>query len=386
MDFNLSRSQKQIQKAAWEFARGKFDREMVVDRSRSQSFPRQILEKAGELGFIGIHFDESYEGGGMGLLEHVLVCESLCRKDSTQGSALMSAGYASEVLLRFGGSELCERYLPSVVSGQAVSTGAFLEKSGPDPGATAATGKKTGSGWYINGVKQFVPFADQAAFYIVLCRTDSHAPAAKGGLSLVLAEAGREGIQVSRPSDKLGGRMITFAEVLFSNLHIPLSNTIGDEGRGYSHLQRFLLENRIQIAAMALGTAQGAFDRALAHARQRRQFGKTLAEFPVTRHKLAEMAAQIESARCLTYSAAAGFDRGKATHRDSSIAKLMAARCAVAVADEAIQLLGGYGYMTEYEVEHFYRDAKHAEIFQGPPSVQKSIIADELIGKPPPRR
>jgi len=386
MDFNLSKAQKQIQKAAWEFARGKFDREMILARSLTQSFPRRILEEAGDLGFIGIHFDEAYDGGGLGSLEHVLVSETLCRKDSTLGSALMFAGYGAEFLLRFGDPELCKKHLPSVANGRTISTGAFLENPGHDPGATAATGEKTESGWCINGVKQFVPFADQADFYIVLCRTDSRTSAAKDGLSLFLAEAGRQGIQVNKPCDNLGGRMIGFAEVSFADVHVPHSNMIGTEGTGYSHLQRFLLENRIQIAAMALGTAQGAFDRALAHVRQRRQFGKTLAEFPVTRHKIAEMAARIEGARYLTYCAADGFDQGRATHRDSAMAKLMAARCAMAVTDEAIQLLGGYGYMTEYEVEHFYRDAKHAEIFQGPPGVQKNIIADELIGKPGPGR
>ncbi len=382
MDFQLSRPQKDIRKAAWEFARGKFDKEMIIDQSRDQDFPLEILRKAGELGFTGIHFDESLEGGGMGLFENVLVGETFCRKDSTLGTALMFTGYAAECLLRFGDPALSEKFLPAIAGGQAISTGAFLEpETGGDVSALQTTANRTETEWVLNGSKAFVPFGDQADFYIVLCRTGPEATPKNRGLSMLLAESGREGVHAEERAEKLGGRMVPFTRVRFEHVRLPLSHLVGAEGEGYSQFNRFLIENRIQIAALALGTAQGAFDRALAYVKERAQFGKKLAQFQVTRHKLAEMSAQIEAARYLVYYAAARFDQGGATAADAAMAKLTAARCATAVTDEAIQLLGGYGYMTEYEVEHFHRDAKHAEIFQGPPGVQKDVIADELIGK-----
>jgi alkylation response protein AidB-like acyl-CoA dehydrogenase len=213
---------------------------------------------------------------------------------------------------------------------------------------------------------------------LVLCDVETENGA---GVSLIVVEADAKGIRVSDAGEKLGGRLMPFADVAFENVSVPQTNMIGKPGDGPKILERFLCENRIQIAGMALGTAQGAFDRALDYVKQREQFGRKLAQFQVNRHKLADMAAKLESARYLTYYAAWSFDNKKPEPRLASMAKLTAARTAAAVCDEAIQLLGGYGYTTEYEVEHFFRDAKQAEIFQGGPSVQKDIIADEIIGK-----
>ena len=382
MDFKLTKPQKEIKKAAWEFARGKFDKEMIIEQSKTQTFPMDILKQAGELGFIGIHFDEAYEGGGLGLFEDVLLTETFCRKDSTLGTALKFSAYAAECLVRFGDKSLKEKFIPPITGGEMISTGAFLE---PDQGYDLSTVKTTAAlddtEWVINGVKAFVPFGDQAGVYVVLCATDQAVEPKTKGMSMFLVESDREGVFIENRSEKLGGRMVPFAQVRFENVRVPFANLVGNEGMGHDQLDRFFTENRIQVAAMALGTAQGAFDRALAYVKEREQFGKKLAQFQVTRHKLADMAAQIEAARYLTYYAATRFDQGKASSRDAAIAKLTAGRAAMAVADEAVQLLGGYGYMTEYEVEHFYRDAKHAEIFQGPPGVQKDIIADDVIGK-----
>jgi alkylation response protein AidB-like acyl-CoA dehydrogenase len=381
MNLNLSKAQEEIKKAAWEFARGKFDKEMIIEEAKNQHLPEEILKKAGDLGFIGIHFDESFDGAGMGLFEYVLVCETFCRRDSTLGQALMFSAYAAECLLRFDGGGLCEKFLPPVAGGRMISTGAFLE---PEPaaegGGLRTTARKSPSDWHINGIKSFVPFGDRADFYVLTCATEPDAGKSGDGISMLLVESDREGVQAGRRLQKLGGRMVPFCEVRFENVAVPLSNLIGAEGKGRRQLERFFMENRIQVAAMALGTAQGAFDRALAYVKDRAQFGKKLAEFPETRHKLADMAAEIESARFLTYSAAARFDEGKATARDAATAKLVAARSAMSAADQAVQLLGGYGYMTEYEVEHFYRDAKHAEIFQGAPALQRDLIADAVLG------
>ena len=381
MDFSLSKSQKEIQKAAWEFAKGEFDKEQIMEWSIDQKFPEALIKKTGALGFIGIHYPEDIDGGGMGLLENVLVGEAFCRKDSTLGAALMFTGYASECLVRFGDEMLKKKFLPQVVNGQSISTGAF---SDPDQGGDIrqirTTAVKNGDNWQITGKKALVPFGGMAGFYVVLCNTDPH-PAPTHGMSLILVESDREGIVVHHPPQKLGGRLMPFVDVSFDQVTVPESHLIGKQGNGYDQAQIFFTENRIQIAGLALGTAQGAFDRALDYVKQREQFGKKLAAFQVTRHKLASMATKIEAARFLTYYAAWCFDTQKPEPRFAAMAKMTAARAAVEVADEAIQLLGGYGYMTEYEVEHFYRDAKQTEIFQGPPLVQKDIIADSLIGK-----
>jgi len=381
MDFSLSKPQKEIQKAAWEFAKGEFDKEQIMDWSKEQKFPETLIKKSGALGFIGIHYPEDIDGGGMGLLENVLVGEAFCRKDSTLGAALMFTGYASECIIRFGDQSLKKKFLPQVINGQIISTGAFSEPNqGEDIRQIRTHAIKTGDNWQITGKKTFVPFGGTAGFYVVLCSTEPNAGPGEG-MSLILVESDRKGISIASPSQKLGGCLMPFSDVTFDQVTVPESHLIGTQGKGFQHVQEFFTENRIQIAGLALGTAQGAFDRALDYVRQREQFGKKLAAFQVTRHKLASMAAKIEAARFLTYYAAWCFDNKKGEPRHASMAKMTAARAAVEVADEAIQLLGGYGYMTEYEVEHFYRDAKQAEIFQGPPSIQKDIIADSLIGK-----
>ena len=238
-----------------------------------------------------------------------------------------------------------------------------------------------GDNWIINGAKSYVPNGSGAGVYVVLCRTDPDIQPASKGMTLILVDADRPGITASAVGMQLGGNLVPFSHVTFENVRVPKTCTIGNPGSGHAQLHQFLNENRIQIAAMALGTAQGAFDRAVDYVKQREQFGKKLAQFQVTRHKLAEMAARLDATRMLIYFAAWHFDQNKCDARTAATAKLFACRTAMEVSDEAIQLLGGYGYMTEYEIEHFYRDAKTLEIFQGPPIVVKDIIADQVIGK-----
>lgn len=383
MDFSLTKSQKEIVKAAWAFAKGEFDKERILELSRNQEFPKDILQKAGDLGFIGIHFPESCDGGGMGLFENVLVAEAFCRKDSTLGSALMFTGYAAECLLRSTDDERRNKILPRVAAGEMILTGAFQEPGfGCDVSKIQTSAVHRNSDWAINGTKASVPFGTLAGAYVVLCATETeHDDKLTSPASLFFVEADRKGVHASDAGEKLGGRLMPFADVAFDDVVVPPGNLIGKPGGGAPILAAFLCENRIQIAGMALGTAQGAFDRALDYVKQREQFGRKLAQFQITRHKLAEMAAKIETARYLTYYAAWSFDNGKPEARLASMAKLTSTRAAVEVCDEAIQLLGGYGYTTEYEVEHFFRDAKHAQIFQGGPSVLKDIIADEIIGR-----
>jgi len=378
----LNRSQKEIQKAARDFAKGEFDKELALELDRKHEYPIKIWKKAAGLGFVGIHFPEEYSGQGLGVLECILVAEEFCSRDSGIGAALILSSFASECILRFGSDALKEKFLPPVAEGKMLSGGAFTEPNhGSDITFMDTSAEREGDEWVINGTKIFISNGGLASFYTVLCQTDPDSKPSYRGISMILVEADREGVSATDVGEKMGIRMIPTAEVVFKNVRVPASNLIGEEGRGFYQVLEFFDESRILVAAQALGTAQGAFDRALAYVKQREQFGKKIAQFQVTQHKLADMATKIELARLITYKAAWSFDQGNMDVKLTSMAKMYAARTAVEVADEAIQLLGGYGYMAEYEVERFYRDARITEIYEGTKEIQKNTIASTILGK-----
>ncbi len=382
MEFELTTEQQDIQKAVRDFAKGEFDKDLALELEEKHEFPKKIWKKAGNLGLIGVHFPEEYSGQGLGSLEDILVIEELCRGDSTIGSAVALSSFASELIMHYGNDEMKARFLPKVAEAKMLSAGAFTE---PDHGSDITfmntTAVKEGDEWVINGGKTFITNGGLAGFYCVLCQTDSEAKPGYRGMSVILVEADREGLSTADVGNKMGIRMMATAEVTLKDVRVPLTNLIGEEGKGFYHVLHFFDESRIQIAAQALGTGQGAFDRALAYVKQREQFGKKIAQFQVTQHKLADMATKLELARLITYKAAWNFDQGRIDPKLTSMAKMYAARTAVEVADEAIQLLGGYGYMAEYEVERFYRDAKITEIYEGTKEIQKNTIASAVIGR-----
>ncbi len=382
MEFELTKTQKQIQKAVRDFVKGEFDRDLALELDQSHEFPKKIWQKAGDLGLLGIHFPEAYSGQGLGSMEDILVIEELCRGDSSIGSAVALAGFASELILHYGSDEQKEKFLPPVAEGRMLSAGAFTEPAhGSDITFMDTTAVKEGDEWVLNGVKIFITNGGLAGFYSVLCQTDPEANPSYRGQSMILVEADREGLTTADVGAKMGIHMMATTEVSFKDVRVPQSNLIGKEGKGFYQVLNFFDESRIQVAAQALGIAQGAFDRALAYVKQREQFGKKIAQFQVNQHKLADMATKIELARLITYKAAWNFDQGRIDPKLTSMAKMVAGRTAVEVADEAIQLLGGYGYMTEYEVERFYRDAKITEIYEGTREIQKNTIASAVIGK-----
>ncbi|MBW2176223.1 MAG: acyl-CoA dehydrogenase [Deltaproteobacteria bacterium] len=382
MEFELDRTQKEIQKAVRDFAKGEFDKELALELDRKHEFPKKIWQKAGNLGLIGVHYPEEYSGQGLGSIEDIIVIEELCRGDSTIGSAVALASFASELVLHYGSDELKQKYLPQVAEGKMLSAGAFTEPDhGSDITAMDTTAVKDGDEWVVNGVKTFITNGGLAGFYSVLCQTDPDVQPSYRGLSVILVEADREGLSTVDVGEKMGISMMATSEVILKDVRVPAGNLIGEENKGFYHVLHFFDESRIQVAAQALGTAQGAYDRALSYVKQREQFGKKIAQFQVTQHKLADMATKIELSRLITYKAAWNFDQGRIDPKLTSMAKMYAARTAVEVADEAIQLLGGYGYMKEYEVERFYRDAKITEIYEGTKEIQKNTIASAIIGK-----
>jgi alkylation response protein AidB-like acyl-CoA dehydrogenase len=382
MEFGLTKTQIDIQKAVRDFCKGEFDKDLALELDQKHEFPRKIWQKAGEIGLIGVHFPEAYSGQGMGCLECILVVEELCRNDSGIGACVALSGFASELLLHYGSDALKEKFLPEVAEGRMLSAGAFTE---PDHGSDITylntTAVKDGDEWVINGAKTFITNGGMAGFYNVLCQTDPDAKPGYRGMSVILVEAGTPGLSTQDVGQKMGIRMMATTEVILKDVRVPLTNLIGKENKGFYQVLNFFDESRIQVAAQALGTAQGAFDRALAYVKQREQFGKKIAQFQASQHKLADMATKIELSRLITYKAAWNYDQGNVDPKLTSMAKMFAARTAVEVCDEAIQLMGGYGYMAEYEVERFYRDAKITEIYEGTKEIQKNTIAGGLLGK-----
>jgi alkylation response protein AidB-like acyl-CoA dehydrogenase len=383
MEFELSKEQKEIQKAVRDFVKGEFKKDAIEALIEAHAYPVEIWKKAAELGFIGIHFPEKYSGQGLGVMENILVAEELCRGDSTVGACLMLADFASEIVLHFGSEAQKAKWLPKVAEGEVLSCGAFTEPNhGSDITRMDTVAHRDGNEWVINGTKIFITNGGPlAGFYSVLCQTDENASPPYRGLSLILVEADRPGVGTADVGRKMGIQIMHTAEVTFKDVRVPLDNLIGKEGRGFYQVLEFFDESRILIAAQGLGTAQGAFDRALAYVKGREQFGKSIASLQATQHKLADMATKIELARLMTYKAAWNFDQGRIDPKLTSMAKMFAARTAVEVCDEAIQLLGGYGYMAEYEVERFYRDAKITELYEGTKEIQKNTIASAVLGK-----
>ncbi len=382
MDFKLSTEQNSIQKAAREFATGEFDKEIALELERTHTFPTKIWKKACELGFMGIHFPEKYGGQEYGIFENILVVEEFCRQDSGIGVAISLADFSSEIILRFGNDKQKEKYLIPLAEGKAISSGGFTEPDhGSDITLMNTTAVKQGDDYVINGVKTFITNGTISDFVMVLCQTNEDAKPTYRGQSVIIVEKETPGYTTSDVGEKMGIKMSPTGELSFNNVRVPVSNLVGEEGKGFYQVLEFFDESRVEIAAQALGIAQGAFDRALDYTKKRTQFGKKLAQFQVTQHKLADMAVKLDTARLIVYKAAWNYDRGKIDPKLTSIAKMYAARVAVEVTNEAVQLLGGYGYMLEYEVERFYRDARITEIYEGTREIQKNTIASALLGK-----
>ncbi|HDM35941.1 MAG TPA: acyl-CoA dehydrogenase, partial [Candidatus Syntrophoarchaeum butanivorans] len=365
MDFELTEEQKDIAKAAREFAEGEFDKDYAMECDQEHKFPRELVRKAGELGFIGVHYPEEYGGAGLGALENALIVEEMCRVDSTLGLCIALPDFACEIIKWFGTEEQKKKYLPKVCSGEWISAGIFTEPDhGSDITELSTTAVKDGDEWVINGTKTFITNGEIADFGVILVQTNPDAKPKYRGMSTIIVE--KDCWEAADVGSKMGIRATSTAELSFDNARVPLENLVGEENRGFYQVLEFFDESRIEIAAQALGTAEAAFDRTMEYIKQRELHGKKLAEFQITRHKIADMATKIEAAKLLTYKAAWNFDNGRRIDPVlTSMAKWFAARTAVEVADEAIQLHGGYGYITEYEVERIYRDAKITEIYEG---------------------
>jgi alkylation response protein AidB-like acyl-CoA dehydrogenase len=376
MDFNLTREQVDIQKAAKEFAKGEFDPDAALEYDEKQQFPSAIWKKAAELGFVAVHFPEEYGGQDLGLFENVLIIEAFCQQDSGIGMALALSDFGSEMILRHGNDDQKKRILPIVAQGEGIVTVAFLEQ-GYSLAPFETTARMNTNSYILNGKKSFVTLGELAQYMMVVCQTKLDDPF---GQSAILADREADGIDIVSMGEKMGMRTIPVAQVSFTNARIPQENLIGKEDKGYFQLRDFYNEARIETGAMGIGIAQGGLDRAIEYSKKREQFGRAIVTFDVIRNKLADMYAEVELARLVAYKAAWSFDNGSPDIRSSLLSKMIAARAAYRVTNDALQIHGGQGYMTEGHIEHYYRDAKVLDLFLEPGQLQRNILADQITG------
>jgi acyl-CoA dehydrogenase len=370
MDFNLSKEQADIQKAAREFAAGEFDPDRILEWDLNQEFPVSTWKKACDLGFQGVHFPEVYGGQGLELLDHALIIEAFCRQDSGVGLAMALSDFGAEMVLAQGTDKQKRQVLPFLAQGKGWLTLAFLEE-GYDLSTFQTIAHKNGKGYTIQGKKSYVTLAGMAQYVVVVSQAES-----KDILAMDC-----KGIERANMGDKLGMRMIPMQSVSFHGVRVKGEELLGQEGKGASYLREFLNAARVEAGAAGIGIAQGAFDRALDYARKREQFGKAIVTFDPIKNKLANMMAQVEMARWIVYRAASSLDQKKPDDRWTLLAKMIATKAALDVANDAIQIHGGYGYMTEGQVEHFYRDAKALDLFMESGSIEKSMLADQIAGR-----
>ena len=382
MNFELTQSQKAIMTAAREFANKEFDPDLAYELEKKHQFPLELYKKAASLGFVAPYVDEAFGGDGLSILENALIVEEFCRADSSIGLALDLAALPCKFLYRYGNQEQKSKYLPKITSGEF---GAAIALTEPDHGSditsmeTVAT-KQSGS-YRLSGAKTFITNGTIADFYAVLCQTNPNASPKYKGMSILIVDRDMIGknFKVNELGEKLGIRLTSSAELVFDDLEVPAANLLGEEGKGFYQAMGFFEESKIEIAAQAVGVAQGAFDLAFQYAKARKQFGQPIARFQAIQHKFVEMYVKIENARNLVLKAAFKFDQGRRDHKAAAIAKLYAANIANEVAYEAMQVFGGYGYFQEYKVERYYRDARILSIYEGTAEIQKNIIGTALF-------
>jgi len=380
MDFSLTKQQRDIKKAAAEFAAKEFLPEVAQEHELNHRYPRELFKKAGQLGFIGLDYPERIGGGGMGVTENVLVIEEFCKADSGIGMALHLGYVPSKVIKVVGSPQQQEKFLGPLVRGDWISAIAMTE---PDHGSDLTRMETTlveeKDGFVINGTKVFTTNGSYADFLVVLVQEDAHAAPGKG-MSTVIVEKDpqswlRGSLEISEIPNKMGLRMTSSAELVFHDLKIRKENMLGERGRGLLNVLDFLDESRIEIGAQALGNAEGAFLKALKHARERTQFQKPIIDFQAVGHKLARMWSQIQSLKWLTYYGAWLCDHKNESTAGSiplftSMVKHHVPETAKQVIDETISVFGGYGYFLEQDVERRYRDNRIVEIYEGTVEVQ----------------
>jgi alkylation response protein AidB-like acyl-CoA dehydrogenase len=357
----------------------------VTAWDEASEFPEQLIKKLGAMGLLGVIFPEDYGGAGLGYVDYVLAIEELSAVDGSIGLTVAAHNSLGTNHIFLAGTDMQKRkYIPLLASGEWLAAWALTEPgSGSDAGGARTTAVKHGDRYVLNGNKIFITNGSHADVAVVIAVTDK----SKGthGLSAFIVEKGTKGFRPGRKENKLGLRASDTSELIFEECEIPEENLLGAEGEGFIDSMRVLDGGRISIAALSLGIARGALDAAVKYVKERRQFGKAIAEFQGIQWKLADMATDLDAARLLTQRAAVLKDAGRKVTRESSMAKLFASEAAVRICDEAVQLFGGYGFIKDYPVEKFYRDVKLCTIGEGTSEIQRMVVAREILKVNPSR-
>lgn len=354
-------------------------RPVAAELDRTGEFPHDAMKVIAQSDLFGVYIDEKYGGMGGGILEI-----SIATEEFSKGCGGIAICYAASALgtypiMLLGSEEQKMKYLPSIASGEKLAAFGLTEPSaGSDASAMQTTAKKKGDHYILNGMKHFVTNGGEADYYTIIAMTDKSRGAR--GASLFIVEKGTPGFEFGKKEDKMGIRASSTRELIFTDCAIPKENLLGKEGMGFIGAMRTFDKSRPGIGAQAVGIAQGAFDYAAAYAKKRKQFGKSISSFQGIQWMLADMATEIEAARALVYASAREIDAGrKNVGKDSAMAKLFASDVAMKVCTDAVQIFGGYGYMKEYPVEKFMRDAKITQIYEGTSQIQRNIIGLALI-------
>jgi alkylation response protein AidB-like acyl-CoA dehydrogenase len=378
MDFNLSGSQLEVQKLARNFAQTRIA-PVAMKYDESQEFPMEIAKELGEIGFLGVIFPEEYGGSNFSTMDYAIIVEEISKADPSLGLTVAAHnGLCTNHIYMFSNEELKKKYLPDLTSGKKMGAWGLTENvSGSDAGGMQTTAERKDGYYILHGSKTFITHAGVGETAVVMAVTDK----SKGtkGISAFILEKGFEGLSVGKKENKLGIRSSDTCELIFDNCKVPAGNLIGNEGEGYVQALKILDGGRIAIAALSVGIAQASLEHSIKYAKQRKQFGKTLAEFQGIQFKIADMATEIEAARILTYRAAKLKDDGKDFKFAASMAKYYASEIATKATNEAVQIHGGYGFIKEFPVEKLYRDVKLMTIGEGTSEVQKIVMARHLV-------
>jgi alkylation response protein AidB-like acyl-CoA dehydrogenase len=378
MDFELNEEQQQIKRNIREFAEAEL-RPHVSEWDEAAHFPVELRPKFAELGILGVLVPEEYDGAGMGYIEYAAIIEELARVDPSIALAIAAHNSLGAGHLKTAAShEQKEKYLKPLARGDAFAAWGLTEpSSGSDASSMRTTAVKRRGGWVLNGSKNFITNATFAETTVALAI--SNRAAGSHGISAFIIERGAKGFQVAKKENKLGMRASDTAALVFDDCFVPDENLIGEPGQGFIQAMNVLDGGRISIAALAVGVAQGAYEAALKYAKERHQFGRAIAEFQAIQFKLADMATEIDAARLLTYRSAAMKEAGKVTTKESSMAKLYASEVAVRVAEQSVQIHGGYGYIKDYPAEKYWRDSKLCTIGEGTSEIQRTVIARQIL-------
>ena len=374
----MNENQKMIAQMVRDFAEKEI-RPNFMEWDESQEFPVHVFKKLGELGLMGVFIPEEYGGSGFGYDEYITVISEISKVCGSIGLSVAAHNSLCTGHIYYHGSEAQKKkYLPKLASAEFIGAWGLTETgTGSDAGGMNTTAVLEGNEWVLNGSKNFITHGKSGDVAVVIARTGEKGDSK--GMSAFIIEKGTPGFSAGKKENKMGMRASETCELIFDNCRIPAENLIGEKGKGFQQAMQILDGGRISIGALALGIAKGAFEAAVKYAKEREQFGRPIAQFQAISFKLADMATQIEAAELLLFQAAYLKNNKKNLTKESAIAKYYASEVAVRVADDAVQIFGGYGYTKDFPVEKFYRDAKLCTIGEGTSEIQKLVISRELL-------